>query len=192
LAKQPFQGALLLRPDPPLDSVANSNASLSDTCCRPNIGLQIATASALWGFPAYWGYRAFFDDPNAFAPEIGIIGAAIFLPVLTVAPVARWTSSCDANWWNALWIGFASDVVCSIAYGVIYGNTHVLNYFKFNWPEYFALGVAPAVLTTVVYNMFLSPKVEVHSDEPDDDQGMIVLPSVGPDKSFGLSLGVRF
>ena len=170
----------------------NSLQRPSDTLCRchPSLPLEIVASSLIAGLPAYFGYRAFFDDTFAFQPEIGLIPVSFLGYMLALGFTAAWTAGCDANWWNAVWIGFGSNVAVSLLYGAVYGNTHILNINKINWPEYLALGVAPTVLASVVYNQFLHPHQEERHHSSDD--GMYLLPAVGGDKSLSLNFGVRF
>ncbi|MFI5200892.1 MAG: hypothetical protein ACHQNE_00710 [Candidatus Kapaibacterium sp.] len=175
------------------DSVRSKDSieQMVDTSCgcHPSLPLEIAASSIISGVPAYWGYRAFFDDRSGFRPETGLIPLSWLLYMVSLAPVAAWTSHCDASPWHTLWIGFGSQIVCSLLYEAAYGHNHVLNLYKINWPEYFALGVAPTVIASLVYNQFLHcrPKSAQGSD-----QGMYLMPSVNVDKSAALNFGMRF
>jgi hypothetical protein len=167
----------------------STTASDSSCTCRPNIPLEIAASSLIVGVLEYEITRDFFD--NTVRGQHGgpaLIVPGLFLYMVSLAPVAEWTSSCEANAWNTLWIGLISHAVCTLGYGIAYGSSHVLNINKFIWPEYLALGVAPAVLTSVWYNRFLHPSEK----EKNSDQGMYLLPSVNGSKSMSLSFGMRF
>ncbi len=179
------------------DSVQSTDSAkrVSDTSCdcHPSLPLEIVTSSLIWGIPAYWGYRGAVDDTAIGSLKVwpAIIAVSIILPLISLAPVANWTSGCEASWWHTLWIGFGSNIACTILYEVAYGHDHVLNVNKFNWPEYAALGVAPTVIASLVYNQFLRSCAK-ETDEHSTDQGMYFLPSVNVDKSVSMNFGLRF
>ncbi len=160
--------------------------------CHPSLPLEILASSLITGIPAYWGYRAFFDDTLGFAPQIGLIPISFFLYIVSLAPVAEWTSGCKANAWNSVWIGFGSQITCALLYDVAYGHSHILNLYKINWPEYFALGVVPTIITSFIYNLFLHPKPPKNGNGSGSDEGMYLMPSVNGGKSFALNFGMRF
>ncbi|GEM_PF-4081028 len=172
---------------PSSDSVKRA----SDTACncQPSIPLEIATSSLVVGVLEYESSRVIFDDTlpqqNASA---ALIAPTLLLYMLSLAPIANWTSGCDANAWNTVWIGFLSQVTSIAVYGASYGFTHVLNLNKFYWPEYLALGVVPAAITSLWYNIFLHPRPKDHNS----DQGMYLIPSVNGEKSLALNFGMRF
>ncbi len=178
------------------DSVESTDSAkrVSDTSCdcHPSLPLEIAASALTVGMIEYWASRVIFDDTFK-VQDAGplLIAPALLLYMVTLAPVANWSSGCDANAWNAVWIGFLSQAACIDLYGVAYGFKHVLNIYKFNWPEYLALGVAPTVITSLWYNIFLHPRPK-DTDEHKSDQGMYLLPSLNPDKSVSMNFGLRF
>ena len=179
------------------DSVKSTDSAtrIADTACgcHPSIPLEIVASALTVGMIEYWASRVIFDDTFK-VQDAGpaLIGPALLLYMATLAPVANWTSGCDANAWNTVWIGFLSQAVYIDLYGVIYGFKHVLNIYKFNWPEYLALGVAPTVITSLWYNIFLHPRPPKDEGVRSYDQGMYLLPSVNGDKSVALNFGMRF
>ncbi len=172
----------------------DSATKMCDTSCgcHPSIPLEIAASALTVGMIEYWASRVYFDDTFK-AMDVGalLIAPALLLYMATLAPVANWTSGCDANAWNTVWIGFLSQVACIDLYGVSYGFKHVLNIYKFNWPDYLALGVAPTVITSLWYNIFLHPRPK-DLDDHKSYQGMYLLPSLNSDKSVALNFGLRF
>jgi hypothetical protein len=176
-----------------LDSDTATSSADTGCECRPNIPLEIAGSALIWGVPAYWGYRGIFDDTTKYFPAgPAIIAISLFLPLVSLAPIAKWTSGCDANWIHALVVGFGSNLLCTLAYGIAYGNHHPLNYHRINWPEYLALGLIPTVIATYVYNLFLRPKSPFAAEPTEPDQGTYFLPSVLPNKTFGFNFGIHF
>jgi len=159
--------------------------------CHASLPLEIAVSSVFAGVLAYEGYRALFDAPRGISPNFEL---AVFSPlcyVVSLAPAAEGSSGCAANWWNAAWIGLVSNGLCTGLYSAAYGHNHILNIEKFNWPEYLALGVAPTILASLMFNVFLHPRPK-EKDAPSPDQGMYLLPSVGWDKSVAMNFGIRF
>jgi hypothetical protein len=186
---------LILIPVLGFAQTGDSSKPISDTSClcHASLPLEIATSSLIWGVPAYWGYRGAVDDTTISSlkawPFVVLVSA--FLPLISLAPVASWTSGCEENCLNSVWIGFGSSILCTALYAAVYGHDHVLDINKFNWPEYAALGVAPTVITSLWYNIFLHPRPK-DNDGHNSDRGMYLLPSVSGDKSLALNFGMRF
>jgi hypothetical protein len=96
------------------DSVesADSAKKITDTtcACHPSIPLEIAASALTVGMIEYWTTRIIFDDTFEVMDVGGLlIGPALLLYMATLAPVANWTSGCEANAWNTVWIGFLSQ-----------------------------------------------------------------------------------
>ncbi len=164
------------------------DSSTQDTICdcKASLPLEIGVTSIVWGIPSYWLWRIPFDHDTTmeYNPSGILTLPSLFLLMLTLGPIAELTSGCEASWWHTLWIGLGSSIVSFIAYGGVYGFDHSLNPYKFNFPEYLALGVFPAVASSVIFNQFLHP--------PEKDQSMFIFPSIGSQNSASLNFMYKF
>jgi hypothetical protein len=165
--------------------------TLDTSCeCSPSVAAEIAASSLTVGVLEYLSTRVMFERAFGDATENpALFPPALLLYLVTLAPVAEWTSGCEANIWNTVWIGFLAQAGCMALYGLGYGLHHQLDPNKIYVGEYLALGFAPAVITSLWYNHFLHTRPK---DDRNSDQGMYLLPFVGADQSLSLNFGVRF
>jgi hypothetical protein len=105
--------------------------------------------------------------------------------MVSLAPIASWTSGCEASYWHTLWIGFGTEAASLVVYGGIYGFQHRLNIYRFNFPEYLALGVLPSLGASLLYNLFL------HCPDK-KDQSMYIIPSISGKNMASLNFMMQF
>src|SRR5579863_1305347 len=94
--------------------IGTANIDKDSICsCKPSLPIEIAAASIFCGIPAYWGWRGLFDyDPNqSYSFNAILIPPFLFLLMLSLGPIAEWTSGCEASWWHALWIVFGTTTI---------------------------------------------------------------------------------
>jgi len=69
-----------------------------DHSCKPSLPIEIVATSIFCGIPAYWGWRGLFDyDPKqSYSFNAILIPPSLFLLMLSLGPIAEWTSGCEA------------------------------------------------------------------------------------------------
>ena len=168
----------------------DSRLDIKDTVCscKPSLPLEIAATSIIWGMPIYWAYRGSYPKDSTQVTSAGIvILPSLFLLMISLGPIAEWTSGCEASWWHTLWIGLGTSLITGLAYGSIYGFKHPVSYqdFKFKVIDYLALGVLPSVGSCLIYNLFLHPSQK-------KDQGFYLYPSVDGKNTASLNFMMQF
>jgi hypothetical protein len=170
-------------------SQVDSSISKETLCsCSPSLPLEIGISSIMWGIPIYWAYRGSYPKDSAHVTSAGIIIIpSLFLLMLSLGPTAEWTSNCEASWWHTLWIGLGTSFVSGMVYGTLYGFKHPVDYhdFKFNFVDYFALGVVPTVGATLIYNLFLHPTEK-------KDHSMYLIPSFKGNNTASVDFIMKF
>ncbi len=166
----------------------DSSAVPKDTICscKPSLPIEIAVTSIIYGVPSFWIWRVFFDYDRKGVSDARIIymPVSLFLLMFSLGPIAEWTSGCEASYWNTLWIGLGSELIGWTIYAG-YGFQRPQNIYKFNLPEYVALGIVPSVASVFIYNLFLHPKEK-------NDHIMYLIPSFGEKNTASLNFMMQF
>ena len=173
-------------------AVWGAKVRLDTACnCHPSLPIEIAASTVFAGTLGYLTCRSFFDGDPKIYTYFGLAWLVPIAYVVSLGPAGELSSGCQASWWHAAWIGTLSSAVCTGVYAAVYGNKHALDIHSWYWAEFAALGIAPSVIASLVFNLFLHPELK-KSESPNSDQGMYLLPSVSWGKSAALNFGFRF
>ena len=166
----------------------DSQLAVKDTICpcKPSLPIEIAVTSILWGYPNYVIWRStLLRDTTAVNANAVLIGPSLFLLMFTLGPISELTSDYEGSWWHTLWIGLYTGGMSALLFNAFTKKPPEYHSYKFNIPDYLALGLAPSLASVFIYNLFLHPR-------ENSNHSMYLLPSFGIKNTASLNFMMQF